>query len=182
MQPVDSSRTRVRLYAQDAKTGKTKDGVAFYINGKIVKDAVISINEWTALGIRFAEPVSFDNGVGAIRVTGPMLVNNISYYESSSLQEVERQSYRLWDAVNSGGTAWQYWNDLVTDLGESYLWRDILVLASTKYSGISPTDIYNSYFGTNKIIGDDSSTFYIGGTSYETINGTSWSGITVKPL
>jgi hypothetical protein len=182
MQPVDSSRTRVKLYAQDAKTGKAKDGVAFYINGKIVKDAVISINEWTALGIRFAEPVSFDNGVGAIRVTGPMLVNNISYYESSSLQEVERQSYRLWDAVNSGGTAWQYWNDLVTDLGESYLWRDILVLASTKYSGISPTDIYNSYFGTNKIIGDDSSTFYIGGTSYETINGTSWSGITVKPL
>lgn len=182
MQPVDSSRTRVRLYAQDAKTGKNRDGVAFYINGKIVKDAVISTSEWTALGIRFADPISFDSGVGAIRFTGPMLVNNISYYESSGLQEVERQSYRLWDAVNSGGTAWQYWNDLVSNSGESYLWKDILVLASTKYSGISPTDIYNSYFGTNKIIGDDSSTFYIGGTSYETINGTSWSRITTKPL
>lgn len=182
MQPVDASRTRARISAQDAKTGKNKDGVAFYINGKIVKDPVISINEWTALGIRFADPVSFANVAGAIRFTGPMLVNNISYYESSGLQEVERQSVRLWDAINSGGTAWEYWNDLVSNSGESYLWKDILVLASTKYSGISPTDIYNSYFGTNKIIGDDSSTFYIGGTSYETINGTSWSRITVKPL
>lgn len=182
MQPLDAYRKRVRIYAQDAKTGLNKDGIAFYINGKIVKDPVLEINEWTALGVRFADPLPFDNGVGAIRVTGPLVVNNISYYESSSLQEVERQSYRLWDAINSNSQTWQDWVEQLNRFGESYLWRDVLVVASTRYAGVSPTDIYNSYVGANKIIGDDESTFYLGGVSYKTINQTSWSSVTLKPL
>lgn len=182
IQPVDNLRRRARIYAQNAKTGETRDGIAFYINGKLVKEPVITVNEWTAIGVRFAEPMVFDNAVGAIRFTGPLVVNSISYYESSSLQEVERQSYRLWDAVNAGSLDWAYWNNLVNRFGQTYLWRDMLVVASTKYAGISPSDIYNAYVGSTKIIGDDDTQFYLGGASYKTINGTSWSTISIKPL
>lgn len=182
MQPIDSLRRRARIYAQNAKTGANQDGIAFYINGKLVKDPVINVNEWTAIGVRFAEPMVFDNSVGAMRVTGPLVVNNISYYESSSLQEVERQSYRLWDAISAESRNWDYWKDLINRFGQSYLWRDVLVIFSTKYSGISPTDIYNAYVGASKIIGDDDTQFYLGGVSYKTVNATSWSTITSKPL
>jgi hypothetical protein len=182
MRPVGASRNRALLYAVDAKTGAQYNGLAFYINGKIVKDPVISINEWTVVGIRFAIPMIFDNSVGAIRVTGPLLVNNISYYESSGLQEVERQSFRLWDAVAFGTNTWAFWKDLVNRFGESYMWENILVVSSTQYTGVSPEDIYNAYTGTSRIVGDDDATFYIGGTQFKTINNISWSTTMTKPL
>ena len=182
MNPTDSSGKRAKIRAVVASTGATKDGVAYFINGKIVKDPVINVEEWTSLGIQFAEPIVFDNSVGAIRFTAPLLVNNISYYESSSLQEVERQAYRLWDEVAANAKTWQYWRDLISNLGQSYSWKDVLVIASSFYSGVSPKDTYQSHTGTNKIIADDGTQFYLGGTSFKTINGTSWSQTSTKPL
>lgn len=182
MEPLGSSRKRARIFAINANTGTTQDAIAFYINGKLVKDPVINVNEWTTFGIRFAQPIVFDNVAGAIRFTGPLLVNSISYYESSSLQEVERQSVRLWDAVEINGTDWQYWLDLLNQYGETYQWGDVLVISSTQYAGIDPSDIYRAYTGTNKIIGDDNATFYLGGAGYKVTNGQLWSTYTEKPL
>lgn len=179
---VDSSGRRARISAVNAFTGQTKDGIAYYINGKIVKDPVISIDEWLVLGIQFADPMVFDDTPGAIRFTGPMLVNNISYYESSSLQEVERQSYRLWDEVSANAKTWQYWKELANSQGQSYSWRDVLVVAATTFYGVSPANIYQAYTGTNKIVSDDGTQFYLGGTSFKTVNGSSWSQISIKPL
>ncbi len=182
IRPVDPSRKRGLLYAVNAKTGAQYDGVAFYINGKLTKDPVLTINEWAAVGMRFANPMVFDDSVGAIRVTGPILANNISYYESSGLQEVERQSFRLWDAIAYGTNTWDFWKELLNAFGQSYMWQDVLVVSSTRYAGISPSDIYKAYTGTGKIIGDDDATFYIGGTSFESTTELLWSTISTKPL
>lgn len=182
IEPIVSDRKRARIYAIDANTGTELSAIAFYINGNLVHTPVINVNEWTALGVRFAQPVVFDNYVGAIRFTGPILVNNISYYESSSLQEVERSSVRLWDALFAGDLDWQAWLDLVNALGQNYKWRDVLVIASTIYSGIDPSDIYKSYTGTNKILTADNSVLGIGKPSYKVINGLAWSSSSVKPL
>ena len=183
MVPVDKSRKRVRLYAVNAKTGSLQDGIAFYINGQLVHTPTININEWTVLGVRFSDPIKFDNNVGAIRVTGPMLVNNISYYESSSLQEVERQSLRHWDAIAQDSNTWGYWKDKLTKYGETYLWRDVLVVSSTKFYGIGPDNIYKAYTGTNKIIAGDDATLFLGGIiDYKVTKGLEWSSNIVKPL
>lgn len=182
IRPVDPSRRRGLLYAVDAKTGVQYNGLAFYINGKLTKDPVLTINEWAAIGVRFANPMIFDNGVGAIRITSPILVNNISYYESSGLQEVERQSLRLWDAVAYGTNDWDFWRALLNSNGESYMWQDVLVISSTRYSGVNPSDIYKAYTGTGKIIGDDDAIFYIGGTNFKSTTEVSWSTISTKPL
>lgn len=177
-----SDRNRARIYGVDASTGVEASALAFYVNGKLTNNPVLNINEWTAFGIRFAQPIVFDNAAGAIRFTGPILVNNISYYESSSLQEVERQSLRLWDALEFGGLDWQDWLDLINQYGETYKWNDVLVISSTQYAGIDPSDIYRAYTGTNKIIGDDNATFYLGGAGYKVTNGQFWSTYTEKPL
>lgn len=183
MVPVDSSRKRVRLYAINAKTGAIQDGIAFYINGQLVHTPTININEWTVLGVRFSDPIKFDNNVGAIRVTGPMLVNNISYYESSSLQEIERQSLRHWDAIAQDSNTWGYWKDKLTRYGEIYLWRDVLVVSSTKFYGIGPDNIYKAYTGTNKISAGDNAAIYLGGIiDYKVTKGLEWSSNIVKPL
>jgi hypothetical protein len=182
VEPNSSDRNRARIYAVDANTGIEISAIAFYINGRLVNNPILNINEWTALGIRFAEPIPFDNFVGAIRFTGPILVNNISYYESSSLQEIERRSLRLWDAVEANSNSWNYWLSLLNEFGQSYKWRDVLVIASTIFSGIDPADIYKTYTGTNKIIGNDNASFSIGKPSYEVVNGLAWSSAIVKPL
>ena len=182
MEPIGTSRKRARIFAIDANTGTDRVAIAFYINGKLTKTPVINVNEWATLGIRFADPIVFDNVPGAIRVTGPILVNNISYYESSSLQEVERRSVRLWDAVTVNGTNWEWWLAQLNRYNETYQWGDVLVIAATKYYGIDPTDIYRSYVGTNKIVSDDNAVFYIGGDGFKVTNKTSWSSYSVKPL
>lgn len=183
MQPIGSSRKRARLYAQNAKTGEFQTGVAFYINGKLVKDPVINTEEWSVISMRFAEPLKFDNTVGAIRVTGPLLVNNISYYESSGIQEVERQSFRLWSQISGISYNWDYWRQKINDFGNAYLWNDVLVISSTQYYGVSPTNIYQAYTGTNKIVAGDSSILYVGGLQkYQITKEIEWSSSIVKPL
>ncbi len=183
MQPIGRSRKRARLYALNAKTGEFQNGVAFYINGKLVKTPVINVNEWTVIGMRFAEPLKFDNTVGAIRITGPIMVNNISYYESSGVQEIERQSFRIWNQVVGTSYDWDYWRAKINDFGDAYLWYDVLVLSSTQYYGVNPSDIYKAYTGTNKIVAGDSSTLYVGGLlEYNVTKEIDWSSSIVKPL
>lgn len=183
MQPLGASRKRARLYAQNAKTGEFQTGVAFYINGKLVKDPVINTEEWSVISLRFAEPLRFDNTAGAIRVTGPLLVNNVSYYESSGIQEVERQSFRLWSQVSGISYDWDYWRQKINDFGNAYLWNDVLVISSTQYYGVSPTNIYQAYTGTNKIVAGDSSILYVGGLQkYQITKEIEWSSSIVKPL
>lgn len=183
MQPVGKSRTKARLYALNAKTGEFQTGVAFYINGKLVKTPVINVNEWTVLSLRFAEPLRFDNTVGAVRITGPVVVNNISYYESSGTQEIERQSFRLWSDVTGIDYRWNYWRNKLNEFGNAYLWNDVLVLSSTQYYGVNPSDVYKAYTGTNKIVAGDSSTLYVGGLlEYSVTKEISWSSSIVKPL
>lgn len=183
MQPVGASRKKARLYALNARTGEFQTGVAFYINGNLVKTPTINVNEWTSISLRFAEPLKFDNTVGAIRVTGPVMVNNVSYYESSGVQEIERQSLRLWNEVVGINYDWDYWVSKMNDFGSAYLWRDVLVLSSTQYYGVDPTDIYKAYTGTNKIVAGDSSILYVGGLlEYSVTKEMSWSSSIVKPL
>lgn len=183
MQPVGKSRKRVRLYAFNAKTGEFQTGIAFYINGKLVKTPIVNVNEWTVISLRFAEPLRFDNNVGAIRITGPLMVNSLSYYESSGVQEVERQSFREWSQVSGISTNWDFWRSRINQLGEAFLWSDVLVLSSTQYSGVDPSDIYKAYTGTNKIIAGDNSTLFLGGLiKYGITKEIAWSSSIIKPL
>jgi hypothetical protein len=149
----DFSGTRGRIYAANATTGKIENGIAFYLNGKIVRDPVLSKNSWAFLGINFQNNQDFSLYTGALRITGPVLTNVISFYKSTNLQEIQKAVYRPWSRVlqslTEGTLKWEYWEG-------DYTWNQVLVIASLDYYGVDPSTIYKTYTGTNKIIVDDS--------------------------
>ena len=127
------------------------DGIAFYLNGILVREPVLSLKEWSSIGISFLTSLVFDSYLGNINITGPATFNNISYYQGSSLQEIESKTERPWFKVLSDGTSvlnWQFWLNTST-------WGGMLILSSSDFYGINPANIYKTYMGTNKIIIDD---------------------------
>ena len=174
----DTSGKRAKIYGINAKTGRLEDGIAFYWNGKLVKEPTITIKQWGMLGISFANVVDISNTVGFIRVTAPIIVNNISYYQSTNLQEVQQVTPRSWFSVRQVGATilnWQFWENF-------YLWNGVLVVSSKSYYGVDPEDIYKTYLGTNKVIVDDTRELLIGGYKYQYVQDTRWQSNTSSPV
>lgn len=142
---------RAKIYAIDANTGKLYDGISFYVNGNIVKEPVINVGEWIMLGIGFPTILNFKSYAGSIMINGPIIFDGLSYYQTTSLQEIQNVVKRPWARVKfavDGLFDWEYWNDY-------YLWQGVLVQSSISYYGVNPSDLYKAYTGTNKIIIDD---------------------------
>ena len=175
----DPSGRRAKIYAVDAKTGLIQNGIGFYWNGKIVKEPVLTLQEWGFLGINFADSLDFSYFEGAVRLTGPLLFNSISYYQSTNLQEVQNISERPWFRVKIlSGTSldWEFWH-----IGP-FNWNKVLVLAETSYYGVNPEEVYKSYTGTNKLIVGDDIPINLGNYAYSLYNDVSWNKFTVNPV
>lgn len=164
------SGKRAKIYAVNSR-GQLENGLAFYLNGKLVKDPTITIKEWSMLGIRFANTQDFTEYEGAIRLNGPLTFNSLSYYKSTSLQEDQTVLQRPWFKVEKAGPLtldWNYWNSV------PYLWQEVLIISISSYYGVDPSDIYKAYTGTNKIIVDDEVQTIFGDYSYVTYKDVSW--------
>jgi hypothetical protein len=134
------------------------------------------------LGIRFANTQEFSNFAGAIRLTGPLTFNTISYYKSTNLQEVQNKVERPWfkvrilNVISRDGSVskqltldWSFW-----DQGD-FLWGNVLIISETSYYGVDPSDIYKIYTGTNKIIIDDEIETVFGDYTYAVAEDVLWS-------
>ena len=174
----DSSGKRARIYGINAKTGRFENGIAFYLNGKIVREPVIGLGEWDILGISFPRVLDFDSFVGGFRITGPILINNISQYQSTNLQEIQRQVLRSWFTAKYQSVDvydWDFWSD-------DFTWNGVLVFSSSTFFGISPEDIYKAYIGTNKIIIDDERPIRLNDYEYSTYQAIEWETSVIKPV
>lgn len=143
---------RARIFAVNQSSGQEVNGLSFYLNGNLVREPVIAVKEWSAIGIAFANSLNFDNYLGLINLNGPMSYNNITQYQSTSLQQIQSKTYRPWLKVKNDGVSdilWTYWNT-------NYIWDGVLVLASKDLYSVNPGIVYKSYIGTNKIIVDSS--------------------------
>ncbi len=179
MVAIHPSGERAKIYAINAKTGKLEDGISFYLNGKLVKEPVITVKEWGFLGISFPNVLDFRNRVGSINLNGPITFNTISYYQSTNLQEVQQVEIRPWFAVKYAiplTLEWDYWKS------SSFIWDGVLVLASSSYYGVNPETIYKSYTGTNKIIVDSEKVFTINDYEYSVYKGITSQQITVDAV
>jgi hypothetical protein len=142
------NRAKIFVLNED---GTTYNGVGFYLNGFLVREPVISLNEWSALGVSFLTALDFSSYLGNINITGPSIFNNIAYYEASSLQEVKDIKYRQWFKVLNDGVdnlQWQFWFN-------NFTWEGVLIENSSSFYGTNSSDIFKTYTGTNKIIVDD---------------------------
>lgn len=152
---INSTGTRAKIYGINSLTGKLENGIGYYLNGQIVKEPVITVKQWSYIGLSFASLLNFNNYTGAIRFNGPGLFNNISYYQSTRAQEVQTVSKRPWFKVKNLGLVeldWDFWLD-------AYTWNNVLIFSSFALYGVDPAKIYEAYTGTNKIIVDDDRVF-----------------------
>jgi hypothetical protein len=166
----DSSGKRGRIFARKRSDGSEFNGLVYYINGKVVRDPVISIKEWNSLGIGFLNSLNFNSHIGSINLTGPFVFNNISYYQANDLQQIQSNVTRAWQGVLVDGVTtydWQYWND-------SFIWEEVLIIGQSEQYGVNPSDVYQTYLGTNKVIFDDSDGISIDAEQILVYTGIDW--------
>jgi hypothetical protein len=166
MEATHPSGKRAKVYAVNAKTGQIENGVGFYINGKVVKDAILTIKQWASVGIGLASFIDFSVVGGAIRITGPLTINNLSYYNSVNLQQIQTTSARQWLKVKQDGLTnldWSYWEG-------QFKWFEVLVLASSSFYGVDPSGIYKTYTGTSRVLVDDKAILRTGRYSYRMLS------------
>lgn len=169
---------RGKVYAINAKTGRLENGIAFYWNGKIVKDPVMTVGEWGFLGISFSDLLDFKFTVGSIRITSPVIFNILSFYQQTTLQEVQQITTRPWFKVKYADfteLSWDFWNP-------AYRWGEVLVISTKSYYGVDPEQIYKSYTGTNKILVDTDDIFALGGYEYNFYQNTAWQQNTINAI
>lgn len=153
MESTHPDGKRAKIYGINVKTGQLENGIGYYVNGNIVKEPVLTVKQWVAVGIGLANYIDFSVDGGAIRITGPLTVNNLSHYNSVRLQQVQQVSTRQWFKVKESGRLrfdWKYWDGL-------FKWFEVLIFSSRSFYGVDPSDIYKSYVGTTRLIIDDKS-------------------------
>jgi hypothetical protein len=157
---------RAKIYAVNAKTGQIENGIGFYINGKMVKDAILTIKQWASIGIGLANFIDFSVQGGSIRITGPLTMTNISYYNAVNLQQIQNTSARPWLKVKQDGLTtldWQYWEG-------QFKWFEVLVLSSSDFYGVDPSGIYKTYAGTSRVGIDDKTILRTGRYKYHMLS------------
>jgi hypothetical protein len=161
---------RAKIYAIDANTGALYNGISFYLNGKVVKEPILNINEWAMLGIGFPTILNFKGYAGSIMINGPIIFNSLSYYQTTTLQAIQNVNKRPWSRVKfapDGFFDWEYWSDIA-------IWQGVLVQSSISYYGVDPSDLYKAYTGTNKIIVDDTRVFSLKDYEYSIFKDVEW--------
>jgi hypothetical protein len=167
----DISGKRARIYGINAKTGNLENGIAFYWNGNLVREPIMTLSDWGTLGISFSKILDFNSYPGGLRFTGSVLVNNISQYKATSLQEIQRNTLRSWLLASTptptSSEIWDYWN-------QDFTWNGVLIAIQSNIFGVDPSDIYKTYIGTNKIIIDDDIPLRFNNYEYNTYQGITW--------
>jgi hypothetical protein len=161
---------RAKIYAIDGNTGALYNGISFYVNGNIVKEPILNIGEWLMLGIGFPSVLNFKSYAGSIMINGPIVFEGLSYYQTTSLQEIQSVAKRPWARVKfapDGFFDWEYWNDY-------FIWQGVLIQSSISYYGVDPSNIYKAYTGTNKIIVDDTRPLSFGDYEYTVFKDIAW--------
>ena len=162
--------TRARVYAKSLATDQVYNGLSYFLNGSIVREPVLTLKEWSVLGVAFASALNYDLFIGGINLTGPLVYNNIAFYQANNLQQVQSTLTRPWLRVESDGVTnfdWEYWLN-------SFTWEGVLIISSTDIYGVSPAEVYKTYIGTNKIIIDDDEGMVFDAEKVKIYNDTTW--------
>jgi hypothetical protein len=126
--------------------GGVDENVKVYINGDYSATPIIYTNTWTLITIVFSKALIFDNFIGQFNITGPIALDNISFYGFKNLDYLNSQIDRTWSNVlnpNTGSTlyTWNSWTP-------SY-WVDLLIMQDPTQQPMDATLLYNIYTGTN---------------------------------
>lgn len=143
-----STGKRGLIFSKLRSTGEEFTDLSYYINGKFVGQPVLDIQQWYVFGVSFNSSLSFDNYAGNITLKYLMMFNNISFYQGTFLQVVQRLILRTWQEAEDEQANWQAWEDE----GD---WNNILIRSKDSRYVVNPSEIYKNYTGSRSIIIDD---------------------------
>lgn len=165
MRYTDLTRNRAVIFAVVDNDVNNFIDLSYYVNGKPVLTPTITTKQWVSIGISLDQSLDLDNYVGSINLTGPLVYNNISYYKTNNLANIEVITTRQWSFI--GTEDWQYWK-------EDFTWRSVYATYSNLEFGLNPSKIYAAYIGTNKIIIDDEMGLGLNSDKIVSHSGVSW--------
>ena len=174
---TNESRTRGKVYGINQETKLPVSGIAYYLNGIMVKDLYLEMDSWSIVGIQFANSLLFEGELGAIRLTGPVLFNNISYYQLPSTQTSLSVIFRKWNQLSDLAN---YWEDLTTPT--QLLWQDILYIAVERAYTVDPSTIFREYSGTNRILIRSDKTLQFNSYKYSIYKDVKWDSSVITPV
>ena len=169
---------RARVFAKNLSNNTTLDNVIYYWNGLVVREPILTSKEWGVLGVSFESALDFDEFLGSININGPVLFNNVAYYQANNLQQIQKTITRPWARVKTDGATnfnWAYYND-------NFTWNRALIIGSSDLYGVNPSDVYKTYLGTNKIIFDDDNGLTLDSDKMQIYQDITWSINTASAL
>ncbi len=146
---LNTAQNRAKIFAID-ETGASYTTLEYYINGTKTEYPAVSLDEWVTVGIRLTEHFDIAGQTARLKISGPMLLNNISYFqlkagdEASSIMTISRWINILYD-----GYALQTWNAYTSSTWGAEL---TISASATEINGLEIDDVYKSFAGTSKII------------------------------
>ena len=182
---------RGQIYALDDTNGTLAAGIVYYINGVPVKRPILNLSQWSTLSVSFSPGLDFKDTPGAIRFTSPMLFNNVSYYQTTELDEIQRFAYRKWSAVRSGldnPLEWAYWSGADYDGEGPYqatdgsTWQEVLLLSEADPVLPDAEDVFKKFTGTSSVIVDSGSVLAISSDESSAYSDVSWTTSTTTPV
>lgn len=177
---INQLGSRARLFAIRQSTNSLIEDITYYVNGKYVLEPVLTISEWSVIGMSFANSLGFDLFLGSLNVVGPGLFNNISYYQASDLKRIQSKITRPWVKVYEDDGidfTWDSWK--TTSSGSPLSWDNMLTVSTIETYTSNPAEIYSTYIGTNKIIIDDSEGMVFDAEKLKVFESIEWSSATV---
>jgi len=147
---IESNSEKINFYVKSFNADNTKGIIytdstnvaRYYLNGKVVANPVIQLDEWNVLGVSFLNPIDVSYSLGKLKITSDILLDNISYYGLNLVETNQKSLENLWSDIDNS-----YWNALST-------WTYSTVFNYYKTYQNDLKDIYEIYTGTNKIIAD----------------------------
>lgn len=136
------------IFAKMRSTNSEITSFSYYLNGRIVRNPIVNIQEWFVLGISFDNDLNFDYYSGNLKLKYLMTFNTISIYQGTSLQVIQRLITRNWQEVKDENPDWESWYDEGN-------WNNVLIRSKNSTYAVDPSNVYSSYIGTNKTIVDD---------------------------
>lgn len=168
--------TRGKLYAIDEKTGLPDPTVYFYLNGHLVKDLIISPRSWNMIGLQFQVALDINSSIGYVDISGPLLVNGISNYRLTSIQDSQSSLLRSWSQVRTmidkGGDVTN-WGDFLSS-SPVITWQNVLYIPTETSFLVDAATPFRIYTGTNKIIVGDNNKLRFNRYQYKVYNDIVW--------
>lgn len=185
-------RTRGQIYAVNDQNNRIQSNFVFFTNGQPVKRGILYPRTWSTLSISFPDFLTFAETVGAFRITSPIMVDNISLYETSLADDEERYGFRQWFSVrNSGGQdiEWGYWagkelvgGEIIVIPDAGFTWQEVLFLAASQTAEIDAETIYKIFNGISGLVTGDDQVLTLNNYTYKALSNVAWSQNSVTPV